>query len=265
MTSSVVAHARVLAERRGAGTRCSVLRSQPPLTLRATAEAIYLVGTAAGPLGGDDLGLDVTVAAGAELTMRSVAATTLLPGAGGGRSRARVDVAVGATASLRWRPQPVIVTADADHEATTTIELAGDASLYWREEVVLGRHGEEPGSLLQRLRVDLAGQPLLRNDLALGRRWPGSLGPAGTAGALALGTVLTVGGDRSPRAAHDGPGGHERVGQARLAVVPLGLRATLVTAIAPSHSHLQAALDACDVRFHGAQCQPTGRERGGGR
>ena len=244
MTSSVVAHAQLVAERRDAGTRCSVLRSQPPLTLRATPDAVYLVGTAAGPLGGDDVRLDVTVAAGAELTVRSVAATTLLPGARGGRSRGRVDVAVGPGACLRWRPRPVIVTAGADHVATTTLELAGDASLWWREEVVLGRHGEAPGSLLQGLRVDVAGHPVLRHDLALGPRWPGSLGPAGTAGARAVGMVLVVGAERPPGPAADGAGRHERVGAARLAVVPLDTRATLVTALAPSHSALEAALDA---------------------
>lgn len=247
MSSTVVARARVLAERRGAATRCSVLRSEPPLTLRSTADAVYLVGTAAGPLGGDDLSLDVTVASGAELTIRSVAATTLLPGAAGSRSCSRVDVAVAAGAFLRWRPQPVIVTAAADHAATTTIELAGDASMHWREEVVLGRHGESPGSLLQRLRVNVDGEPLLRNDLALGPRWPGSLGPAGTAGARAVGMVLTVGAAWPEGAARpDGVGRHERMRDARVTVVPLGVEATLVTAVAPSHSQLQAALDACD-------------------
>lgn len=238
MTSSVVARARLVAERRDGRTRCSVLRSQPPLTMRPTAEAVYLVGTAAGPLGGDDLRLEVAVAPFAELTVRSVAATTLLPGVHGGRSSAHVDVTVGAGASLHWRPRPVIVTAEADHVATTTIDLDPGASLWWREEVVLGRHREAPGSLLQRLRVDVAGRPLLRNDLALGPRWPGSLGPAGTAGAAAVGTVLVVG---LPSVV--GGGRHERVGEARVAVVPLDEQATLVTALAPTYSELEAALD----------------------
>jgi len=235
VTSSVVARARLVAERRGGRTRCSVLRSQPPLTMRPTPEAVYLVGTAAGPLGGDDLCLEVTVAPAAELTVRSVAATTLLPGAHGRRSSARIDVAVGADASLRWQPRPVIVSTGADHVAITTIELAAGASLWWREEVVLGRHGEAPGSLLQRLRVDVAGRALLRNDQALGPRWPGSLGPASTAGAQAVGTVLVVG--------DEGVEHHADVGEARAAVVPLGDRATLVTALAPTHAELEAVLD----------------------
>jgi len=237
VTSSVVARARLVAERRDGRTRCSVLRSQPPLTMRPTAEALYLVGTAAGPLGGDDLRLHVTVSPGAELTVRSVAATTLLPGAHGGRSSARVDVAVGAGGSLRWQPRPVIVTAGADHVATTTIDLAGGARLWWREEVVLGRHREAPGSLLQRLRVNVAARPLLRNDLALGPRWPGSLGPAGTAGARAVGMILAVG------APSPAGGRREDFGETRVAVVPLGDGATLVTALAPSHAELAAALD----------------------
>jgi urease accessory protein len=100
---------------------------------------------------------------------------------------------------------------------------------------VLGRHCEAPGSLLQRLRVDVDGRPLLRNDLALGPRWPGSLGPAGTAGARAVGTVLVVGAE--------GVEHHADVGEARVAVVPLGDRATLVTALAPTHAELEAVLD----------------------
>jgi urease accessory protein len=95
--------------------------------------------------------------------------------------------------SLTWEPQPTILVAGCDHRATTRIELASDATLVWRDEVVLGRHAECSGSLLQRLHVDRGGVPLLRTELPAGPRWPGAEGPAGTAGALVVSSLLVVG------------------------------------------------------------------------
>src|ERR1700721_2043243 len=51
-------------------TRLPVLRSQVPLVLRRTPDAVYLVGGAAGPLGGDVLSLSITVGPGAFLRVR---------------------------------------------------------------------------------------------------------------------------------------------------------------------------------------------------
>jgi urease accessory protein len=120
-----------------------------------------------------------------------------------------------------------------DHHAETSIDLAADATLLWREEVVLGRHGEGTGSLRQRLTIDRAGAPLLRTELAVGPRWPGSLGPAGTAGARAVGTVVAVGIDLAVVAV---PG-------VRMAVQPLAEGAVLLTAVADRPGDLTAALD----------------------
>lgn len=58
---------------------------------------------------------------------------------------------------------------------------------------MLGRHGETSGSALQRLTVNRAGRPLLRNELPLGPRWPGAAGPAGTHGARVVTSTLVVG------------------------------------------------------------------------
>ena len=63
-----------------------MLRSQAPLILRQTPEAVYLVGGAAGPLGGDVLELRIDVRAGATLRLRTAAAAVALPGRDG-RSR----------------------------------------------------------------------------------------------------------------------------------------------------------------------------------
>ena len=79
-----------------------------------------------------------------------------------------------------------------DHRSTTQVTVAGDAVLVWQEVVVLGRHAEPAGSLLQRLQVDVGGRPALRNDLAVGPRWPGSQGPAGVGDVRAVGTAVLV-------------------------------------------------------------------------
>ena len=128
-------------------SRCAVLRSDPPFTFRQTGDVLSWVGTAAGPVGGDELSLTVDVAAGASLTLRSVAASLVHPGPTGLPSRtvlrARVD------GSLRWQPRPAVLVRGCDHHADTEVDLGEGAVLLWREEVVLGRHGEETGSLHQ--------------------------------------------------------------------------------------------------------------------
>jgi urease accessory protein len=183
--------AAVVAELAGDRTRCTTLRSAPPISLRDTPDGLYLVASGAGPVGGDDLHLDVDVRCGASLVVRSAAASMVLPGPSGRASSLRVRARV--HGSLRWEPEPTILVAGCDHRTTTTIDLAAGGTLVWREVVVLGRHDEPTGSLLQRLHVDRDGVPLLRNELPVGPRWPGAEGPAGTDGALVVTSVLVVG------------------------------------------------------------------------
>jgi urease accessory protein len=183
--------AAVVAERAGDRTRCTTLRSAPPISLRDTPDGLYLVASGAGPVGGDDLQLDVDVERGASLVVRSAAASMVLPGPSGRPSSLRLRAQV--RGSLRWEPEPTILVAGCDHRTTTTIDLTGGATLSWREVVVLGRHDEASGSLLQRLHVDRDGAPLLRTELPVGPRWPGSDGPAGTDGALVVTSQLVVG------------------------------------------------------------------------
>src|SRR5262245_2404397 len=50
------------------------------LAVRRTGpDTVHLIGTAATPLGGDELDIEIVVAAGARLVVRSVAATIALP------------------------------------------------------------------------------------------------------------------------------------------------------------------------------------------
>src|SRR5579862_7258838 len=91
--NQVRASASIVAELDAAGvTRLPVLASEVPLVLRRTPEAVYLIGGAAGPLGGDLLSLSISVGAGATLRMRSAAASIALPGLEGLESVLSVSV-----------------------------------------------------------------------------------------------------------------------------------------------------------------------------
>jgi len=189
----VKAVARVVAEPDGrGGTRLTRLRSEAPLVLRATTEAVYLVGGAGGPLAGDDLTVEIDVGAGAELTVRSAAASVALPGARSLPSLLRVRARVGAGGALRWMPQPVVAARGCDHRMHATVDVDAGGRLVWWEELILGREGEASGSVSSRLQVDVDGVPLLRSKLALGPAHRGAGSSAVAGSARAAGSVLIV-------------------------------------------------------------------------
>jgi urease accessory protein len=156
-------------------------RSEPPLAVRATADRVLLVGSAAAPVGGDELALDVVVGPGAMLALGTAAATLAWPGPTGGSSRQVVAVGVGARGELRWEPEPLVAVAGCRHEATTTVVLAADARAWIVDEVVLGRTGEVSGDVTLTWRVERAGAVLLHHAEQLGPGVPG-WGSAVTAG-----------------------------------------------------------------------------------
>ena len=174
------------AARLGAGTLTSIDPATPGPA------QVHLVGGSAGPLGGDELRCSVDLGPGARLEVRSVAASVALPGPNGRESSLEILARVGEGAALSWSPQPLIAARGARHRTVARVELAADARLVWRDELVLGRDGEEPGSASTRLRVVRDGKVLLDHEIALGPRHPGSLGPASSGGHRALGTVLIV-------------------------------------------------------------------------
>jgi urease accessory protein len=176
----------------GGVTRLPVLASQVPLVLRRTPDAVYVVGGAAGPIGGDDLSLRISVEEGAFLRVRTAAASIALPGPDGLESVLRVSVSVGPGARLEYLPEPVVVTAGARHATVVSVSLDEGASLLLRDELLLGRHGEDGGTARSVLRVDYAGRPLLRQSLGVSGTDPGSLGPAVLSGHRAVGTLLHV-------------------------------------------------------------------------
>ncbi|WFE66069.1 urease accessory protein UreD [Micromonospora sp. WMMD714] len=191
-----VARLVAVADGRG-GTVLRELRGESPLLLRQAAATddiptVYVVGGAAGPLAGDDLRLTVEVGPGAALRVRTVAASVALPGRAGAVSRMQVDAVVHAAGTLLWLPEQLVAAAGCDHVAESRVELAGDARLSWREELVCGRYAEPAGNVVVTTSVDYAGRPLLRQSLAVGPAAPGWAGPAVLGGATATGSLLLV-------------------------------------------------------------------------
>lgn len=229
--------ARVAAELASGGrTRLTRLRSCPPLVLKATPDALYLVGGAAGPLGGDDLHLHVHVGREATLVIRSAAACLALPGPGGQASRLTIDATVAAGGRLRWLTEPTVACAGCNHRIETTITLERGAMLVWREELMLGRYGERPGEIRSRLRADSSSRPVIRNEIRIGSQSPGWDGPAVLGRHRAIGSILIV---------H--PGFATRPPPAQLlagttALLPLEADAALITALAPDAPSLRTAL-----------------------
>lgn len=184
------ARARIVARVEQDGTtHLATLAGETPLLLRRTTHPdgldvarILLFGGTAGPIGGDDLAYRVEVGSGARVEVGSGAASLALPGPGGAQSTLAYDVTVASGGRLAWTPEPLIAVRGANHAAYARIEVAEDAELVWCEDVVLGREDEEPGSVRSRLRITRAGRVVFDHEFAVGPRYPGSLGPAGSAG-----------------------------------------------------------------------------------
>jgi urease accessory protein len=167
----------------------------PPLTLRRVSSdgdascALCLVGTAAGPLAGDDLQLSLHLGTGARATLVAAGASIAQGGdnplSGGDvplPGRLSVSAVLGPGSRLEADPGAVVVCSGAGVDISVSIELADDASVQWREVVVLGRTGEAAGAATLRWDVQRGDRPLLRQfvDLRDPRwaAWPGLIAGA---------------------------------------------------------------------------------------
>jgi urease accessory protein len=184
----------------------------PPLTLRRifgdddSSCALCLVGTAAGPLPGDDLQLSLHLGVGARATLVAAGASIAQggdnppPGGDAGLrgcdgpppARLSVSAVLGPGAWLQADPGAVVVCSGAGVDISVSIELAEDASVQWREVVVLGRTGEAAGAATLRWDVQRGHRPLLRQFVDLrDPRW--AAWPALIAGARVIASELISG------------------------------------------------------------------------
>jgi urease accessory protein len=161
------------------------------LSSTTTTARVCLVPEGALLLAGDEIEIRVDVGAGAALELVEPGGTVAYD-MRGSSARWDVDVRVGAGASLVWGGEPFVVASGADVLRTTGLSLGAGARVVLRDTLVLGRHGESPGRLTQRLDVtDAARSPVLVEELTLaGGSAPGILG-----GHRVISSVLALGMD----------------------------------------------------------------------
>lgn len=202
-----------------------------------------MVGTAAGPLSGDRVELHIEVGPAASLAVRSTAAMVALGGGGEAPSELLVELDVGPGGDLSWLPEPTIATAGCHHHNTTRIRLAAGASLVWREELVLGRHGEGVGRLASRVEIEADGVALLRQELRVGPGTEGWRGAAviGGSGAVGVVAVIRPGDQCDLPPASSSPLGPE------VAVLALSECGVLASAVAPDAHDLRRRLDTAQL------------------
>ncbi len=172
----------------GAPLRLERMAGQAPVAWRLAADRVYLVSTAASPVGDDQVVLEIRARAGSRLVVRSTAATVAWTGAA---SRHEVRATVERGAALDWSLEPLVATSGCRHSQVARLDVHDGGSLRWRELLVLGRHAEAPGSLQSTLRVDFAGRPLLRHQLTIGA--DGWDGPAVLGQVRVVGLLLLAG------------------------------------------------------------------------
>jgi urease accessory protein len=154
----------------------------PPLTLRQVRGddpgrcELRLVGSAAGPLAGDDLSLALRLRPSARAALGAAGASLAQGRSGCGTAALSFRVELDSGASLIADPGPLIVCAGSRVDVRLELALGAGAAVEWRELIVLGRTGESPGQATVRWDVTRLGRPVLRQfaelDLGLtgGRR-----------------------------------------------------------------------------------------------
>lgn len=246
---SFLCHAMVATEQRRGRTALSRLRADTPLSPRPTiasghepyiqggeAARVRVSASAAGPVGGDTYVLDIHVGAGTALVIRDVSATLVLPGPHGEVSRWITRVHVEDDATCIWIPEPVIAAANCSHEHTIEAELAPTARLLYREELVLGRHDEGPGTMAASLTVRRDGAPLVAQRLDIGPGAPGSAAPSVIGPHRAVGNIVVVDADGVP-------GPNSATPSPTSAVMRQDAGCVQATAVAPDAPSLRRQLD----------------------
>nr|WP_167434293.1 urease accessory protein UreD [Mesorhizobium helmanticense] len=201
----VAGMARLACDRNGGRTRLRRLYQDGSAKIRMPAvsadplEAV-LINTAGGLTGGDRLGWEIEVGAGASATITTQACEKVYRAAFG-RAEVSVKLSVGEHGRIAWLPQETIVFDRSAFARRLDVELAADAEALLLEATVFGRlaMGEcaAQGSFHDRWRVNQAGVLVHAEDFRIGPGIAATLDRSAVAGgAIAMATLLMV----SPRA-----------------------------------------------------------------
>lgn len=230
-------HIHVVHDERTGRARLASGESEPPFSIRACGGRILVAASAAAPVGGDELCLDVVVGRGAWADVGAVASTIVLPGPTGAVSSMTTHCTVAEGAHLDWVGEPTVSVAGSDHTVTTTIVLDRTASCRVVEEVSLGRTGEPSGALRLVVRVERGGEPVVHHVERFGPDVAGAGSSVSVAGARHVLSAVLVGVDAGgPRVDADDDA------TTRVAWLPLADDAVLVLAVGPTRPDVSAAV-----------------------
>lgn len=201
----VAGMARLVCANSGGRTRLQQLYQDGSAKIRMPAVSAdplqaVLINTAGGLTGGDRLGWEIDVGAGASATVTTQACEKIYRAASD-RAEVRVRLSVGGHGRIAWLPQETIVFDRSAFARTLDVELAASAEALLLEATVFGRlaMGEQAkhGSFHDRWRVNQGGALVHAEDFRIGPGIAATLGrPAVAGGAIAMATLLMV----SPRA-----------------------------------------------------------------
>ena len=170
-----------------------------PAVAEGPLEAV-LINTAGGLTGGDRLGWEIDVGAGASASITTQACEKVYRAASD-RAEVRVRLTVGENGHIAWLPQETIVFDRSSFARTLEVELAEGAEALLLEATVFGRlamgESTSQGHFHDRWRVSRSGALVHAEDFRIGPGIAAALNrPAVASGAIAVATLLMV----SPRA-----------------------------------------------------------------
>ncbi|NGN42723.1 urease accessory protein UreD [Mesorhizobium sp. CGMCC 1.15528] len=166
-----------------------------PQTDGGPLEAI-LINTAGGLTGGDRIGWEIAIGAGASATITTQACEKIYK-ANSGRAEATVKLTVAAGGRIAWLPQETIVFERAAFMRRLDVELADDAEALIVEATIFGRlamgESAENGSFHDRWRIRSGGRMVHAEDFSIGPKIADTLArSAVTGGDIAVAAVLLI-------------------------------------------------------------------------
>jgi len=222
------------------------LYSTGSVAARVARDGLYLVGAAAGPIGGDLVEVDLRVGPAASLVVRANSASVARRGRVDPRSAVRVTAEVERGGAIAWLTEPAVAAAGASHEVAAEVQLACGSRLAWYDAVRLGRAGEAPGSWRSRLSVRCSGTPRIVSDLCLGSLFPTWRSPAVLGGAHCLQSLVLIDPEARPCEA-----GTERLGSAWGGSLPLAHGGTQLIALGDDFAECGRLLERLRARAGG--------------
>lgn len=208
--SDLPAHVRVAAKLRlelahaDGATRIAERREEGAFRFRfpkthGGAPEVTLVNIAGGLAGGDTVTSDITLHAGAQMTLSSAAAERIYRSAGDS-TRLEAHLALREGASALWLPQETILHDGARAERRFAIDMAAGAKLLFGEMLFFGRRaageGFSFGSLRESWRLRMGGRLVLADETRLSGDFAESmLHPVAFSNHVAMATLIFAGED----------------------------------------------------------------------